>query len=50
MNANLPRESDVAGARLVAEPDQVLFEAYGRWLDEWERMEGEVERRCAERQ
>lgn len=40
-------ESDVAGARRVAEPDQALFETYGRWIGEWEKLEQEVERRCA---
>ena len=35
------------GMKLVAEPDHSRFEAYGKVLGDWEKMEEEVIRVCA---
>lgn len=48
LRADLKQESDVAGARKVAEPDMAAYEAYGAWYPEWDRLEQEVEKRCLE--
>lgn len=48
LRADLKQESDVAGARQVAEPNAAAYEAYGDWYAKWDRLEQEVEKQCLE--